>query len=303
MLKSIVGSAVNDQPLGVEAHLEFGKHIAQGIKVGGAAPHCVDVKFKRHVGADGGQLLGETNLLNVVAHVAPHGARDGVGVAHHALNTLPPLDEFNGLFRPHARAAGDIVGGVAHQAEQVNHLGGRGDVVFVANALHVQAFVFARIVDGDAVAHQLRQIFVATHEYRVNAPLLGGVAREGAHHVVGLKARRGDGGDVPCLKDATDVGYGVEDVLGCLVAVLLVRLILLAAEGLAAGVKAHGHVAGRELLEEIVHDVDKAKHGAGVHTGGGDARGAYHRVVGAENHRVGVDEEQQVLLIAHGRES
>ena len=76
---------------------------------------------------------------------------------------------------------------------------------------------------------------------------------ERADDIDGLVALDLKDGDAVGLEDALDVGHGDENALGGLLAVGLVGLVALVAEGLAARrVKAHGDVAGLLTLEQVL---------------------------------------------------
>ena len=82
----------------------------------------------------------------------------------------------------------DVVDGVAHQREHVHDLR-RRDAEFLLDARGVvpRAFV-ARVVDADAVADELEEVFVAGDDRDLRCPAAAALRRERADHVVGLEA-------------------------------------------------------------------------------------------------------------------
>ena len=173
------------------------------------------------------------------------------------------LHEFLSGLGAHAGAAWNVVGRVAHEAQDVDDLQGIGDAVFCLDFINAQHLVLAGVVDFGVFVHQLSEVLVAGHHVG-HETRRRGFLREGAYHIVGLKARHLEDGDAVGLENALDVGHRHLDALGCLVAVGLVLLIGLMPEGLAFGVEAHGDVRGILALEQVLQSVDKAENGAGV---------------------------------------
>ena len=153
--------------------------------------------------------------------------------------------------------------------------------------------------------------------------LLGGLAGEGADDVVGLKTLRFEDGNAEGLKRAADVGNLAAQVFRHGGAIGLVTLIAhfvealrfavplaqrlhgagaLIAEDLSAYVEDGGKVARLEILAQLLDHVHKNKDGRrGQARAGAHGARALHRMIGAEDERHGVEEEDGRLgLVCHG---
>ena len=156
--------------------------------------------------------------------------------------------------------------------------------------------------------------------------MLGGFARQGADHVVGLKALGLKNGNAQRFECAANVRNLAAKILGHGLALGLVALVAhfvealrlavpfaqrahrsraLFAKNLAAHVEDRGEVFGREvltqLLDHIHEDVSGRRGQAGAR---GHGPRALHRVVGTEDERHGVEQEDRRLGgFTHGREN
>ena len=203
-------------------------------------------------------------MFGIVFHLLLLGTLELVGVFQQVLDGAVLLDKFFGGLGTHAGAAGDVVGAVSHQSQDVDELGGGLDAVFGVHLLDAQNFFLERVIDLDVGGHQLAEVLVARNHIG-EEPLLLGLVREGADDIVGLITLDLKDGDAVGLQDAFDVGNGDEDALGRLVAVGLIGLVALVTESLAARrVKAHGDVRRLLALEQFLQGVDKAEHRRGV---------------------------------------
>ena len=210
------------------------------------------------------------------------------------------LDKFLGVLGTHAWASGDVVGGVAHQAQNVDELFGGLDAVFGIDLLYAQNLFLERVIDLDVGGHQLPEVLVSRDHIGEKSLLLGLVG-EGADDIVGLIALNLKDGDAVGLQDAFDVGDSHEDAFGRLFAVGLVGFVILVPEGLAAWrVEAHGDVRRPLALEQVLQGVDKAEHGRCVDARRGNARAAYHCIECPENQSIGIQEEE-FLVRFHNR--
>ena len=161
--KSHVRLALVDDTLGERAELQFIEHLAQCHKIHGHTLQRFLVPVEWHIGLDGGKVLRQPDLLGIIFHLRLQCAFQLIGVAQQILNGTELLNEFFRRFRTHTGAARNVVGGVAHQSEQVNHLDRVGQAVLLLHLFHAHDFILARIVDFRAVVHQLPEILVASH--------------------------------------------------------------------------------------------------------------------------------------------
>gem|GEM_PF-5253193 len=168
--------------------------------------------------------------------------------------------------------------------------------IFCVHLVHAHQFALAGVVDFHLVGDQLPKVLVTGHHIGEKSSLLR-LSRERAYHVVGFIAADSNHGDVVGCEDALDVGHGDKNSLGRGVAIGLVLVVGLVAERLASRVDAHGDVRRMVSSQKFLQRVDEAKHGARVESGARDSGIAHHRIVGAKNECVGV--EQQQFLVFH----
>ena len=113
-----------------------------------------------------------------------------------------------------------------------------------------------------------------------------------AYHIVGLKSGHLYHGDVISLDDALDVGHSELNILGSLVAVGLIFLVSLMAEGSARRVETHSQVGGTLLLEHILQGVDKSEDCRRVEPSCRESRVAHQGIIGTENERISVEKKK-----------
>ena len=245
------------------AELEFGVELTQRIAVGFADGTRGGVESDRCVGDDRGEKLGEADLLGVRLDLRAECALELVGRLEQSLDAAELGEQLLRRLLTDARAAGDIVRGVAHQPEQVDHLTDVRQAILGEHLGRAHRLVIAAVARSeleDAVGDELPVVLVGRHHVDVEL-LLRGLCGDGADHVVGLVACDLKQRDVPRLDEPTDVGFGGVDVLGRLLALRLVFGEGLVAEGGAGGVESDGGVGGCESSEGIVERVDEAEDG------------------------------------------
>ncbi len=85
------------------------------------------------------------------------------------------LDEFLGGLGSHTGAAGDVVGRVAHETQDVDQLGGRLDAILFLDLIDTLDDVLARVKDLDVRGHQLAEVLVTGDHIGEESLLLGQV--------------------------------------------------------------------------------------------------------------------------------
>ena len=217
-------------------------------------------------------------------------------------------DEFDGGFGSNAWHAGDVVGGVAHEAEEVDDLVGLFDAPDFGELLGGDGFVVgafaAGLPHGGGVGDELGKVFVGgDHEGVVIAFVVGGLG-EGADEVVGFVAIDFEEGDGEGFAEFFAGGDGGAEFVGHLVAVGFVFGILFVARGGGGGVPGDGEVGGLLVLDDGEESVGEAEEGGcvdalRVHDGVAD-----EGKVGAVDEGHSVEEEQAVRLgcFGHGGE-
>ena len=148
------------------------------------------------------QLLGDAGVVGVVRQVLlALGARDLLDVGEHALEVAELLQQLGGGLVADARDAGDVVGGVALEPDQVGDQLGR-DAVALDHALAVVDLGVGDPARGRHHPHpvldQLVDVAVARDDHHVD-PLLAGALGQPGDHVVGLVAVHLDVGEAEGL--------------------------------------------------------------------------------------------------------
>ena len=222
------------------------------------------VAFAPLVGAGGGvhrngavdlrQLAGELRVLLMGGQLGAHAGLDGavVDVLVHARQTAEFLDQGQGGLFAHARHAGDVVRGVAHQALHLDELLGAHAVFFLHSGLvHHHGLAAAHPGGGQqhghVVVHQLQAVPVTGGQVALVAP--GGSSRaQGAQNVVRLVALLGDHHEAQVGQQLFQHRHLLGQLLGHALAGGLVAVVHLVAEGGGLQVKGDGHLVRLDLF-------------------------------------------------------
>ena len=287
------GFAEEPSPEGVE--FEFSEEGAEGGFVGGAEGEVVDGFFNRDLGADGGEAFGEEGLFGELFDALLLLSFEVAGVSDEVFDGAVLLDEGFGGFFAEAGDAGDVVRGVAPEAEDVGNLRGVGDEPFFADGMGVDAFGVvsgaAGFVDEGAVGDQLCEVLVGGDH--VGEEALGfGEAGDGSDDVVGFPSGVGEEGNAKGFGEAFDLGDGGDDVFGDFVALGFVGGIDPVALGRLRGVHGNGEVGGLLLFEEVDEGGGEAVEGGGVDAGGGGDGRAHEGEVGPVDEGHSIEQEE-----------
>ena len=253
----------------------------------------VEVETDGHVRLDGHQEFRETDGLGVFFHFFAHGPLQLVGSVQHLLDRAELADELHCCLLAHAGASRHIVSRVAHQGQQVHHLGGGCQPVLVADLLRSEHFgrfaAVTRPVHPHPRRHQLCVVLVGRHHVNLQSRLAA-LGCQRANHVVGLEARCFEDGDAEGAYEVLDHRDCPADVLGCGFALRFVFGVSLMAEGAARRVEGNAQVVRVVCAQHLLQRIDKAEYSRGVLAFRVDARTAYERVVGAVNQCVGIEQ-------------
>ena len=169
----------------------------------------------------------------------------------------------------------------------------------------VPGAIVARVVDGDAVVHELEEVLVAGDDRDLEAGRHR-LRRQRADHVVGLVASRGDDRHAERLAGFVDPGDLLGEIRRHRRAVGLVVGDELVAERRSRQIERGGDELRMMVLDQLAQhrheDVDGVR---GLAFGAAEAAAA-HRVIGAVHLRTAVDQEQALgrgHLVGGGRKS
>ncbi len=245
---------------------------------------------------NGGQAFREERRLAVLSQAFAGFALDLAGLRQEIVEVSVLGDPLSRRDLAHARHAGDVVGGVAHQRQNIHHLRW-GDAEEFLDAGFVQEPLSARVVDAHAGAHQLQHVLVGRHDDGVVAPA-GRLGGERSDHVVRLVARHFEDRNPVRLADLPherDLGGQIDLHL---FAVGLVGLVGLVAQRLLGTIESNGERVGLVLAEHLLEHHHEAVDGVGWLSGGrGKTR---NRVIRAVNVRHCVDQVERGTGFRHG---
>lgn len=203
------------------------------------------------------------------------------------------LDQLGGGLGADAGGAGDIVGAVADQGLDLDHLVG-GDAELFEHGLLGEAALLHRVPHDDRGADQLHQVLVGGDDHRLAAGVAD-AAGIGGDQVVGLPAGQFDAVDAEGGGGLAHQRKLRDQILGRGRAVGLVEVVHLIAEGLFRMVE-DGDQMGRAVV--ALHVADQLPQHVAVALDGADgqavglARQGRQRVVGAEDIGRGIDHPQ-----------
>ena len=239
------------------------------------------------------ELLRDARIVGVVGEVLlALGAGDLVDRVEHRLERAELLKELSGGFVADPRDAGDVVGGIALEADQVGNQLGRHAVALNDSVRVVDLGVgdtARRRHDPRPVTDELVDVPVARDDHHGPPPRLG-LSRERRDHVVGLESLDMDVGESerlgkwlkvrPLLAQEVGPGLAASLVLGV--------LLLSPRHPLVPG---DDHGAGRVVDQKLGHHRCKAVNGIRrAPVGCGDRLG--QREERAVGERVAVDQEE-----------
>ena len=173
------------------AELEAAEQLPHGRPVGRIGQRLREVDVELQVALDRGQLLGALRLLAVLdQRLAPLLAGHGIHVRVDALQRAEAHEQLRGRLVADAGNAGDVVGGVALEPDEVGHEPRRNAVARLDALGRVDVHVrhaARREQHGDVVGHELEGVAIV-RDHAGGDPLLVRAQAQRADHVVGLVA-------------------------------------------------------------------------------------------------------------------
>ena len=236
----------------------------------GAAEVVLRGEVQRGIGDDGGQIPGVLSALPALLQLFDD-AGLGVDLRQQAVQLRQGVillhQRHGGLF-PHAGDAGDVVGGVAHEGLQVDHVDG-GEAILLPEGL-------LRHVLGGGLAHagghqlhlgmggdELETVLIAGDDDAVPAGCLAAAA-DGADEIVGLVAGEIVLGNVHGGEHLLQIRQLHGQLLRHPLALGLVAFIRLMAEGRLPAVEGDAQRLRLLLVQQPLEGGEKAIDGVGI---------------------------------------
>ena len=158
------------------------------------------------------------------------------------INRIEVVDEFGGSFFSHTRTAGEIVGRVAHQCQEVDDLKWGSDTIFITHLLgthHLITASMTRTVDAHPVCDQLAIILIGREHKCLHT--IDGISLfcQCSDNIIGLKTIYLQHGNTIGSQQFLDDGNGFLDILRRGFTLCFVCRKLVATEGWTMRVKSY----------------------------------------------------------------
>ena len=225
-------------------------------RVGIADRKGLDRQGLGRVGAQLDQLARHADLVGEFYQgLAPLGLFDFAGSGEQGVEVAEHLQKLGGGFDAYARSARNIVGAVARQGLDLDHLF-RTHAELFDHLFAADAGLFDRVHQADPFAHQLHQVLVGRDDHHLAAPIARG-AGIGGDQIIGLETRLLDRADPEGGRRLAHHGELGDQVLGRRRTVGLVEGVDVAAKGLAGTVEHDGEVRRRIVGMGVAHVADQ----------------------------------------------
>ena len=293
-LRSLAHQLEHARQMRIETILR--KRLGDGLRAKRRERRTLKIQGEIQVAHDGGHLAAGERRLAVLLHALLLLAAQLVDMLVDALEAAVGAQQLRRGFVAHARHAGDVVGAVALQSQEIGELRRLHAVALAYLAGAVDGHVGDALARGDHVRElgaQLIDILIARDQQRAIPQRLV-ARRHGSQNIVAFPARHAHHGDTHGFEQLLDDG---ELRLQARVHGRTLRLVLL--ERLGAELRAPGIEGAHDGVG--IGDVDELEqHGyeAEHRVGGRAVRGVHgrrHRVEGAVHQRVAVDDGHFLL--------
>ena len=172
------------------AELQFLKEAQQFVRPGLLLDKLVKGYGQGHVPVNGGKLLGKGCQRGVLLHDLPALSFQFVRVCQQVFHGAEFPDQQLGRFLPHAGQARNIVGAVAHQGQDVDHLLRPFDAPVFLQFFQVDHFVVVAALAGPPQVagggNELAQVLVLGNHVGVELLRIVRKAGKGAYRIVRL---------------------------------------------------------------------------------------------------------------------
>ena len=276
------------------------------FRIGIMHADLIERDIERNAGFEQDELFRDAGFVGVLdERLAALRLRDFAGACEQGFEIAEVGDELGGGFDADAGNAGDIIDGIACERLDIDDFLGR-DAEFLDHFVATNALVFHRVIEGDAVADELHQVFVGGDDGGGGTGL-GSEAGIGGDDVIGLEILLLDAGHIKGADGIADEFELRTQFLWRLGAVGLVGIIECIAECFGGMIENDGEVGGPlasdRVAQEFPDHVAEARNRAD-----GQlvrfARQRRQRMEGAENIGRAIDEKDVIAgadgAVGHG---
>ncbi len=245
------------------AELHLREQLVAAFAIGALEAELLDLERHAEIGADRHQLAALPRLVRVCQEAFTLTlVLDLRGMLQERFERSIGVDQVGCALFPDAGYALHVVDRIAHQREHIAHLR-RFDAPLLLHTFRVvpSALVF-RVVDANAVLHELEEILVAGHD-RGLKPVGTGLHRQRADHVVSFHAFERQDGHAHGLARFVDPRHLFGEVAGHGSPIGLVVGGDVRAEGLPAQVERREDVLRLMVREQLAEHRDEAVGGVG----------------------------------------
>ena len=172
------------------------------------------------------------------------------------------IQQFCGGLLPHSGTSGNIIGRIAHQSQQINHLKRIGQRIFFHHFLVVQYIKIVAAVLGfvneNMRLNELSVILIGSHHIDIERVFVG-LFGNGSDNVVGFKSHRFQHRNVISFQNFFDDGNRCLYVFGSGFALRFVGFELRVSERWPGRIESHGNVARIFLSQHIFQRIHESE--------------------------------------------
>ena len=257
--------------------------------------HGREVFLEVDVDHDGCQFAAQEGELFVGFDLFLHFAIQLVDIFIKPFHGSVCLKELDGGFFADPRNPRNVVGGIAHQAQQIDDLLRLFQTVAFAHFVRTPNGGWVATSPGtehaNLVRDELCKILVRGHHEHVE-PFFFCALGEAPYQVVSLKSWSLQHGNLQAFEDADDPWDAQLDVFRRFVSVGFVVRELLVAQGGTGRVKHHRDVGRLFCADDLQKGVGESKHRRRIHPLGVDAWIFDEGVIRPKNQGIGIDEKE-----------
>ena len=233
---------------------ELGKDRAERFAVTFFHPEIFNMKFNRHIGDDGGQLLTHYRQIGAFTDLLAQRAFNCFRIGQNIFKCSEFSQQLRGGLFTDARYTGYIINRIAHQSQHINDLVNRFDIPFGTDLLRTHDLHFSALVSGfidhDVIFHQLSVIFIrGYHIHRKAFP--GSLLAKRSDDIISFITVRFNTGNAETFYNTLDVRNRCDQVFRSFLPVRFIIGEIVMARGGGMGIKTNGHMRWLLVIQQL----------------------------------------------------